>query len=243
MAPAAPILETRALTKRFGGVVAVDGVDFRVEPHELRCIIGPNGAGKSSFFKCLTGLSRTTSGSIVFDGHDITWAEPHAIARLGIATKTQVPSVFEGLTVRENLWVAAARVAHGASQTDAVTEEALHRSQLQAMADAIVGQLAHGVRQWVELAMVLASAPKLILLDEPTAGMTSAEIARVEGLLRGLCTSAAVIVVEHDVKFIRRIAKTVTVLHNGRILVEDDVESVLRDGRVRDVYLGRQALA
>ena len=219
----------------------MDGVDFQIEPHELRCIIGPNGAGKSSFFRCLTGLSRATSGSIVFNGSEITRAEPHAIARLGMATKTQVPSVFDGLTVRENVWLAAARVAD-ASRASPAAEEAIHRSHLSAVADATVGQLAHGVRQWVELAMALAGAPKLILLDEPTAGMTSAEITSVEELLRDICKLAAVIVVEHDVKFIRRIAKKVTVLHNGRVLVEGDVETVLRDGRVRDVYLGRQAV-
>jgi ABC-type uncharacterized transport system ATPase subunit len=242
MTAVVPILETRALTKRFGGVVAIDGVDFRIEPQELRCIIGPNGAGKSSFFKCLTGLSRATSGSIFFMGREITRSEPHDVARLGIATKTQIPSVFDGLSVRENVWIAAARVSKGKAQAAVATKEAMRRTGLGAMADAGVGRLAHGVRQWVELAMVLATDPKLILLDEPTAGMTAIEIARVEQLLREMCQTAAVMVIEHDVKFIRRIASRVTVLHNGTVLVEGDVEAVLRDSRVRDVYLGKQTM-
>jgi len=242
MTVGAPLLETQALTKRFGGVLAIDRIDFSVEPRELRCVIGPNGAGKSSFFKCLTGLARATSGRVLFMGQDITRADPCHIARLGIATKTQVPNVFDGLSVRENIWIAANRHSISGVQAMKASENTIQRLGLSTAANAVVGQLAHGARQWVELAMIVVANPKLVLLDEPTAGMSGAEIFRVEKLLNELKSTATIIVVEHDVKFIRRIASHVTVLHNGSILIEGPVATVLSDTRVRDVYLGRHSV-
>ncbi|GJD48568.1 Ribose import ATP-binding protein RbsA [Methylobacterium crusticola] len=239
-AGARPLLEARGVTMRFGGVTAVQSVDLVLGEVELRCLIGPNGAGKSTFFKMLTGQLTPSEGRIAFRGTDITGAEPHAIARLGVGIKTQVPNVFNGLSVRENVFVAAGR-RKSLARARAIVGETLARLQLEAIADRTVGQLAHGQRQWVEIATVLAQEPELILLDEPAAGMTHDEVHRTAALIREINRTHALIVVEHDMPFIRMIAKTVTVFNQGRILMEDEVGRVLADQRVRDVYLGKQA--
>jgi branched-chain amino acid transport system ATP-binding protein len=235
-----PMLQTRAATMRFGGVTAVDKVDFQLAEVELRCLIGPNGAGKSTFFKMLTGQLTATEGTILFRGTDITKANTHEIARLGVGIKTQVPNVFNGLTVRENVAVAASRKKSN-SRARQIVADTLERLQLTPIANRTVGQLAHGQRQWVEIATVLAQEPELILLDEPAAGMTHDEVLRTSELIRELNRTHALIVVEHDMQFIRMIAKTVTVFNQGRILVEENVDAVMSDQRVRDVYLGKQA--
>ncbi|SDO28484.1 branched-chain amino acid transport system ATP-binding protein/urea transport system ATP-binding protein [Methylobacterium phyllostachyos] len=235
-----PLIEARGVTMRFGGVTAVADVDFTLGEVELRCLIGPNGAGKSTFFKILTGQLKPSEGRIRLRDTDITGAEPHAIARLGVGIKTQVPNVFNGLTVHENVFVAAAR-RKSLTRTRAIVDETLTRLGLTGIAGRLVGQLAHGQRQWVEIATVLAQEPELILLDEPAAGMTHEEVHRTAALIREINRTHALIVVEHDMPFIRMIAKTVTVFNQGRILVEDTVERVLADPRVRDVYLGKQA--
>ncbi len=238
----APLIETRGLGMRFGGVQAVREVDFVLAERELRCLIGPNGAGKSTFFKMLTGQLHPTSGTVRFRGQDISRAEPHEIARLGVGIKTQVPNVFDGLTVRENLWLAAARMKRGA-RARTVVDDMLERVGLTAIASRIVGQLAHGQRQWVELGVVLSTDPDLVLLDEPAAGMTDKEVARTAELVSDINRTKALIVVEHDMQFIRMIASKVTVFNQGAILVEDDVEAILRNQTVRDVYLGKKIAA
>jgi len=235
-----PLLQTRGLTMRFGGVVAVDGVDFALQEAELRCVIGPNGAGKSTFFKCLTGQLPPSAGDVLFRGTPIAGIGSHAIARLGVGIKTQVPNVFDGLSARDNVWTAAARVAPGRI-AEQRTDQAMERVGITAIAGRIVGQLAHGQRQLVELAMVIAPEPDLILLDEPAAGMTDEEVDRLVGLIRELNQRHALVVVEHDMQFIRRIARTVTVFHQGAVLIEGDVARILTDERVRDVYLGKRA--
>ena len=235
-----PLLQTRGLTMRFGGVVAVDGVDFALQEAELRCVIGPNGAGKSTFFKCLTGQLRPSAGDVLFRGTPIAGIGSHAIARLGVGIKTQVPNVFDGLSARDNVWTAAARVAPGRI-AEQRTDQAMERVGITAIAGRIVGQLAHGQRQLVELAMVIAPEPDLILLDEPAAGMTDEEVDRLVDLIRELNQRHALVVVEHDMQFIRRIARTITVFHQGAVLIEGDVARILTDERVRDVYLGKQA--
>ena len=235
-----PLIQAQGATMRFGGVTAVNNVDFTLGERELRCLIGPNGAGKSTFFKMLTGQLIPTSGTVMFRGKNITGAAPHAIARLGIGIKTQVPNVFNGLSVRENVAVAAFR-GKSAIQSRRITDETLTRARLTGIADRLVGQLAHGQRQWVEIATVLAQEPEVVLLDEPAAGMTHDEVLRTADLIREINRSQALIVVEHDMQFIRMIARRVTVFNQGSILVEDDVNAVLADQAVRDVYLGKQA--
>jgi ABC-type uncharacterized transport system ATPase subunit len=235
-----PILETHGLTMRFGGVVAVDDVTFRLREAELRCVIGPNGAGKSTFFKCLTGQLAPSAGTVNFRGTPIAGIGSSAIARLGVGIKTQVPNVFDGLSARENVWMAAVRVVPG-RLAEKRTDEAMERVGIGAIAGRIVGQLAHGQRQLVELAMVIAPEPDLILLDEPAAGMTDEEVDRLVGLIGELNRRHALVVVEHDMQFIRRIARTVTVFHQGAVLIEGDVADILSNEQVRDVYLGKQA--
>jgi len=238
----APLLQTIDLGVNFGGVRAVRDVNFALDEGELLCLIGPNGAGKSTFFKMLTGQLAPSHGRVLFRGQDISSAYAHEIARLGIGIKTQVPSVFDGLAVRENIWLAASRI-HPKSKARIMTEEMLERLGLTSVADRLVGQLAHGQRQWVELGLVLSTDPDLILLDEPAAGMTHEEVQRTAELVREINRSKALIVVEHDMQFIRMIARKVTVFNQGSVLVEDQVENIMRNPLVRDIYLGKQAAA
>ncbi len=234
-----PLLQATDLVMRFGGVTAIDHVDFTLAPGELRCLIGPNGAGKSTFFKMVSGQLRPTAGAIAFDGVNLVGRERHDIAQLGIGIKTQVPNVFEGLTVRDNLRVAARRNRLG-EPTHVRVDEVLQRLRLEALAERRVELLAHGQRQWVELGLVVAAAPRLVLLDEPVAGMSDEETERTAELILDIARDAAVVVVEHDIPFIRRIGSNVTVFHQGRILTEGPVEAVLNNRDVQDVYLGRQ---
>src|ERR1700753_529333 len=161
----------------FGGVTAVQSVNLTLHEVELRCLIGPNGAGKSTFFKMLTGQLVPTEGTILLRGKHVNGANPHEIARLGVGIKTQVPNVFNGLSVQENVFIGAAR-NKSMARARQIVDETLARLQLDPIADRSVGQLAHGQRQWVEIATVLAQEPDLILLDEPAAGMNHAEVQR-----------------------------------------------------------------
>jgi branched-chain amino acid transport system ATP-binding protein/urea transport system ATP-binding protein len=226
----------------FGGVQAVREVDFVLAEGELRCLIGPNGAGKSTFFKMLTGQLKPTSGEVRFRGTEITSLLPHQIARLGIGIKTQVPSVFNGLSVRENLWIAAAR--HNRRKAAAAAVDAqIERLSLGDLADKPMSQLAHGQRQWAELGTVLCGAPSVILLDEPAAGMTVDETVRTAEIVRDINRTHPLIVVEHDMAFIRMIARRITVFDRGVILTEGDADTVFKNQAVRDVYLGKQVAA
>ncbi|MCF4127600.1 ATP-binding cassette domain-containing protein [Methylobacterium sp. SyP6R] len=242
MDPLVPLLKTENLTMRFGGVVANDDVSFTLGEMELRCLIGPNGAGKSTFFKMLTGQLTPTSGTIAFRGKPLTGLQSHQIARLGIGIKTQVPNVFNGVSVRENIWLAARRKTTP-KFTRPLVDEILEKIRLTHLADATVGQLSHGQRQWVEIGTVLAGDPELILLDEPAAGMTDEETHRTAEIIREINKTRAIVVVEHDMAFIKMIARTVTVFHQGRIMMEDGIDAVLADRRVRDVYLGKKVAA
>jgi branched-chain amino acid transport system ATP-binding protein len=236
------VLETRGLVKEFGGLRAVNAVDFTLKRGELRCVIGPNGAGKSTFFKLLTGQLKPTAGTVWFKGLDVTRLHPHEIARAGIGITFQVPRVYDALAVAENLWLSA-RFRHGAPGAGAVVDRVLAEIGLVERRTSLVGHLAHGDRQWVEIGMVLASDPDLILLDEPTAGMTHAEARRTADLVRGINRRATLIVVEHDMDFVRDIAGYVTVLHRGAVLAEGTMEEIRANDVVRDVYLGKRPRA
>jgi len=235
------ILETRGLEKRFGGVRAIAAVDFALQRGELRCLIGPNGAGKSTFFKLLTGQIEPSAGVVLLEGVDVTGAAPHQIGRLGVGIKNQVQDVFNGLSVFENLYLAASAAQARREAAGRARQLAL-RLGLAPLLDAPVARLAHGQRQWVEIAMVIARQPKLVLLDEPSAGMTIEETRQTAELIREVNRTATIIVVEHDMQFIRQIARKVTVFHQGRILLEDTFERVVADPVVRAVYLGRQTV-
>jgi ABC-type uncharacterized transport system ATPase subunit len=237
-----PVVETQDLAVRFGGVLAVNHVNFTLRERELRCLIGPNGAGKSTFFKSITGQIRgaNSSGHVFIRGQDVTgWPTRHVV-RLGIGVKTQVPSVMNGLTVAENLWLSARRSA-GQKGADAVVEEVVEELELGAIARRQVGELAHGQRQLVEIGTVLANKPWLVLLDEPAAGLTSAETERLVALIKRINQTATLIVVDHDMHFVRTLDSRITVFHQGAILVEGHADRVLSDPSVREVYLGNRA--
>ena len=233
------VLETRSLSMHFGGVVAVDRVDFSLRENELRCLIGPNGAGKSTFFKCLTAQLRPTAGDVVIRDFNITGSESHQVARMGVGIKTQVPNLFDGLDVEENIWLSASQSA-SLKRARVITSEVIERLQLGDVRKSQLGSMAHGQRQLVELGMVLAGEPWLVILDEPTAGMTQEEVARTADIIKEINKSATMIVVEHDMQFIRMIARKVTVFHQGQILLEGDMNEISADDRVREVYLGQR---
>jgi len=234
------ILRTRGLTMRFGGVTAVDNVDFDLRDGELRCLLGPNGAGKSTFFKCLTGQLVPSEGQVMLKEQPITGLNTHEIVNMGVGIKTQVPNVFDGITVYENVRLSARRKNTAGIARD-VAEATIEKCGIKHLIRREVGQLAHGQRQLVELAMVLAAAPDLILLDEPAAGMTGDERDRLAQLVLEAARSAAVIVVEHDMQFIRQIAKFVTVFNRGAIFREAMIDDIMRDRAVQEIYLGKQA--
>jgi branched-chain amino acid transport system permease protein len=233
-------LVATGLAKHFGGVAAVTGVDLTFLPGTVACLIGPNGAGKSTLFNLLAGRYRPSAGSVRLGQRDITRARPDQRARLGIGIKLQVPSIYAELTVLENVWLAAYAAHRGVAAADRATLAALHRLDLFDLAHQAAGTLSHGRHQWLEICMVLARDPAVLLLDEPTAGMTQAEKDRTIELIRGLAGSATVIVVEHDMEFVRRLGAPVTVFHDGAVFAQGDIEQIRRDDRVLDIYLGRR---
>jgi branched-chain amino acid transport system ATP-binding protein len=233
------LIETRNLNVRFGGVHATRDVNFTLAEAELRCVIGPNGAGKSTFFKLLTGQVKPTSGQILFRGKDISNMQPHEPGRLGIGIKTQVPSLFNGLSVWENVWLSARRI-NSTTQANRITGETLERVGMAEHHRTLAGLLSHGMRQWVEIGVVIAADPPLILLDEPAAGMSDAEVARTAELILEINRQHALVVVEHDMNFIRMIAKKVTVLHQGAVIKEDTPDRIMSDPLIQQIYLGKK---
>jgi ABC-type uncharacterized transport system ATPase subunit len=195
------VLDTRDLSMRFGGVQAVNNVNFSLADRELRCLIGPNGAGKSTFFKCLTGQIRLdhAHGRVFIRGQDVTGWRAYEIVRLGVGIKTQVPSVMNGLTVEENLWLSARRVG-SREQTQATVAEVMQQMSLEPIARRLVGELAHGQRQLVEIGLVLAQRPWLLLLDEPAAGITGAEADQLVRIIHEVNAKTTVVVVDHDMR-------------------------------------------
>ncbi|WP_067817065.1 urea ABC transporter ATP-binding protein UrtD [Actinomadura kijaniata] len=239
------LLEIRGLKVVFDGFTALDGVDLTVGQGELRFLIGPNGAGKTTLIDVVTGLTRPAEGSVRFAGTELTGRREHRIVRLGIGRTFQTSVVFEELTVVENLDLAAgfrrplpALLRQRRGMSDQVAA-ALDTIGLGDLADRPAGVLSHGQRQWLEIGMLVAQRPRLLLLDEPVAGMSGDERDRTGELLTEIARDHTVVVVEHDMEFLRRYASQVTVLHEGRVLVEGDVATVQDDPRVQEVYLGR----
>lgn len=235
------LLETKKMGVSFGGVHAVKEVDFTLREGELRCLIGPNGAGKSTFFKMLSGQISPTRGECVYRDKIISGMRPWEIARLGIGIKTQVPSVFEGLSVWENLWQAAANKMEKRALSGAI-KSVLQDIGLTDLKDAILSELAHGQRQWVELGMILISRPQLVLLDEPAAGMTHHEVRKTADLIKAINQQSTVVVVEHDMEFISMIAQKVTVFNQGEVLAEGSFADVTSNPLVKDAYLGNMEI-
>lgn len=234
------ILRTENLRKSFEGIVAVDDLDFEMEGGTIECVIGPNGAGKTTFFNLLTGILKPDRGTIEFDGEDITGEPLHRVASRGIVRKYQTPTVYENLTVERNLRIAA--TAANRENVDERIRDALDRIGLGDQRDQLVGTLDHGSKQWLEIAMVLVNEPRLMLLDEPTAGMTHEETSRTAELIKSINESGLpIIVIEHDLDFIRQLSSRITVLHRGRILAQGDIEAIEANDEVQEVYIGGEA--
>ncbi len=233
------LVDIKGVSKRFGGLAAVSDVDLSVTEGEIHCLIGPNGAGKSTLFKLIVGVYQPTAGTIRFAGADITSERPYARVQRGMSIKMQAPSVFRELPVRQNIHIALQRKRSGRDLADE-QERLLSLLDLAADAGKLAGELAHGQQQWLEIGMALALRPRLLLLDEPTAGMSPEETHRTGELIKSLNRDGmTVIVVEHDMAFIRQIAQRVTVLHLGRIFAGGSLEDVVRDPRVAEIYLGK----
>ena len=233
------LVETKGLGIQFGGLKAVKDVDFSLAEGELRCLIGPNGAGKTTFFRLLTGIHKPTTGSATIYGHPIRGMQTHEIAELGVGIKTQIPNLYDNLSVKENIWLSAKR-HNTRAEANAIADEIMETIGVTHLAKDDVAKLSHGQRQRIELGMVVAGKPRLILLDEPAAGMTGEEREKTAELIKTINKTSALIVVEHDMEFIKMIAKTVTVFNRGEVLMEDTLDKVLNDQRVKDVYLGKQ---
>ena len=231
------ILAVVGLTKVFGGLRAVH-LDLSIQEGELHCVIGPNGAGKSTFFRTISGGMRPTAGAIYFRGRDITGWDAFRVARLGISIKFQVPSVFEQLSVIENL-TTAAEFRFGRHESLRRADQMLDVVGLGQRAREAAASLSHGERQWLEVGMASISQPALILLDEPTAGMTVEEVKKTASLLKRLNETATVLVVEHNMNFIRMIGQTVTVMHQGEVFAQGTMQEIEAHPGVRDIYLGR----
>jgi urea transport system ATP-binding protein len=243
-------LATEHLTVQFAGLTAVDQVSLSVEKGELRVLLGANGAGKTTLMDLISGKIKSTAGRVVIDGVNVTNWEEHRIARIGVGRKFQVPSVFRELTVQENLSIAScksvgliANVGFGVSRLQQQRiEEVLKLIALTDARHQIAGNLSHGETQWLELGLVIIQNPKVLLLDEPTAGMTQNETHKTAEIIKSLRGRYTLLIVEHDMAFIREIAEHITVMHLGRILAEGDITAVENNAEVRAAYLGAKGI-
>jgi ABC-type uncharacterized transport system ATPase subunit len=231
-------LEAENLSARFGGVMAVAGVSLTLGDQGITCIVGPNGAGKSTLFNMLTGTVRPTAGRVRLASHDMTGRRVESFARRGISRKFQTPSIFESLSVRHNIDIAQRRTPPAGTRVR--TAEILDLLGLSPQSEAAAGSLAHGQQQWLEIGMALATNPKLMLLDEPTAGMSPHETQRTADLVLDLAMRIAILVIEHDMAFVRRLACRTLVMHQGRIIADGAFAEIENNQLVRDVYLGRR---
>jgi urea transport system ATP-binding protein len=242
------LLYLNGVTVSFDGFKALNNLSLAIEPGEMRAIIGPNGAGKTTMMDVVTGKTRPDEGDVMFDGsYDLTRLDEAEIAELGIGRKFQKPTVFESHTVNDNLELAlkSDRRARAALWwRESVDErrridELLGIVRLTAVRDRLAGSLSHGQRQWLEIGMLLAQEPKLLLVDEPVAGMTDVETQQTADLLKHINLDRTVVVVEHDMAFVRELGVKVTCLHEGSVLAEGSIEQVSSNARVVEVYLGR----
>ena len=243
------IIYLEDVTVEYEGFKALNALNFFMDYRELRVVIGPNGAGKTTLLDVITGKVQPSAGRVIFGKNtDLAGRRENEIASLGIGRKFQTPSIFANLTVRENLELALARASKGVLATlrarldggqRARVDAALEAIGLEAEAGRRAGGLSHGQKQWLEIGMVIVQDAELLLVDEPVAGMTDEETEKTGRLLQDVAQERAVLVIEHDMEFVRRIARTVTVLHEGSVLCEGPVDQVQRDERVLEVYLGR----
>ncbi len=239
MSGRAPVLEVRDLVVSFAGFRALDGVDLTVAEGELRCLIGPNGAGKSTIFKLIMGTEQPTAGTIRFADQVINRWPTWRRARQGLSIKMQIPGVYPELTVRNNMRVAAQNHVPAGHMEDEI-DRLLARVGLDHVGEELTKNLSHGQQQWLEIGMALSVDPKLLLLDEPTAGMGPGETEATARLIESLnADGVTIMVIEHDMTFVRQIARTVTVMNLGRIFAEGTIAEIEANQGVTDIYLGR----
>jgi branched-chain amino acid transport system ATP-binding protein len=240
------ILRTEALTVRFGGLTALSSVDFEVKSGEIRAIIGPNGAGKSTFFNCLTGVIRPTDGRVVFRGENIAGLPPNQISQKGIARSYQITNILPNATTLENVRIAAQSRRHAWSMlkhhgdfADILDKASgvLDSVGLAAKADELAANLSHGEQRNLEIGIALATEPKLLCLDEPTAGMSTAETHDTMQLVRRIAKDLTILIVEHDMEVVMELANRITVLHYGEILAEGTPQEIQQNSKVQEVYL------
>ncbi|MEH2220286.1 MAG: urea ABC transporter ATP-binding protein UrtD [Nostoc sp.] len=244
----AKILETENVTVSFDGFKALNQLNFSMDVGELRVVIGPNGAGKTTFLDVITGKVQPTLGRVLFKGRNLRSLPEYKIARLGIGRKFQTPRIYLNLTPRENLEITSNKnknvfsTLFGRSNTAEKNsiKGLLETIGLTPKADIRSGLLSHGEKQRLEIGMLVAQSPDLLLVDEPVAGLTDEETYNIGELLLALAQSHSILVIEHDMEFVRQIAKKVTVLHEGSVLCEGNFEEVKNDSRVIEVYLGKQ---
>jgi urea transport system ATP-binding protein len=248
--PAESVLSIRDVNVVFSGFKAIKGVSLEVGDREIVTIIGPNGAGKSTLMDAIVGKSPVASGHIYYQGRDITNKSPDVISRMGIGRKFQNPNVYNELTVFENILLAL-KGAHGVMASikakltrakQAKVESVLERVGLLDKAFTKVGSLSHGQKQWIEIGMVLAQDPAVVLLDEPTAGMTADESYDTGEIIKSIAQAHSVVVIEHDMEFVKQIAQRLVVLHQGEKLTEGSVRDVQSNPKVIEVYLGRETI-
>lgn len=242
-----PFLDITSITKRFGGLKAVDNFSLGIEKGSLTAIIGPNGCGKSTLFNLISGTLSPDSGTIKLDGADITQVKAEMIARSGVGRKFQVPSIFTDLTVKENLRLPTlAPTINKDNRVNRWTStRILELIKLDAKMDTLAGELSHGEKQWLEIGMILAQSPSLILLDEPTAGMTYRETEATADLIKAINSTdeATVLVIEHDIGFIERLECPLNVMSKGQILKSGDFQSIRNDKEVQELYFGKAGAA
>ena len=241
MAAVKPLLITRNLSRSFGGLKAVDMVDFAVAPGEVRAIIGPNGAGKTTFVSLIAGRIEPSTGVIGFDSRDITHLPAYKRVRLGIAYTFQITSVFANLSVHDNVALAVQRVhadGHGRGALEASIKDALSKVGLDVRANAIAGTLAYGHQRLLEIAMGLALKPRLLILDEPTQGLSDSEIEAFIKLIRELRKETTILLIEHNMQVVMRLADRITVLDAGKVLAEGSPRSIRANKAVQAAYLG-----
>jgi len=248
-APEGSIIYLESVTVDFDGFKALHDLNFFMDYRELRVVIGPNGAGKTTLLDVISGKVQPATGRVIFGKHtDLIGRRENEIASLGVGRKFQTPSIFGNLSVRENLELSLARPSKGVLATLRARLDGEQRSRIAETLETIglggrggerAGGLSHGEKQWLEIGMVIVQQAELLLVDEPVAGMTDEETAHTAELLQSVARERAVLVIEHDMEFVRSLARKVTVLHEGSVLCEGSVDEVQRDERVREVYLGR----
>ena len=244
------LLELRNVGKKYGDFTVIDGFNLTVNKGELRCLLGPNGAGKTTCMDLISGRQKLTKGQVFFQGEDITGESEHVIVRRGIGRKFQVPAVFKELTVSDNLEVAFGKkkgpfsnmLHFGRSAGVKRYEEIVEITNLGDRMNTVAGLLSHGETQWLEIGMVLMQDANLLLMDEPTAGMTEKETYKTSQIFNSLKGSHTLIVVEHDMSFVREIADIITVMHMGKLLAEGPISEIETNRLVREVYLGTEGI-